>query len=453
MSGDDKDDDITVVTSHSGEYASSEPGSSPQRIKTGKPRLTEAEILWQEAIQHYNVDPIIYLKTPQQQKRQIIKKSLFSSSQDDVSMPTLAEPTKELSDEDFAEEQIHLIPKLPGQTTEDINIPTREHFEYAYRNFTDPKVRKYLSEIQQWLYFIRYHNKPDCSIPILDHTGKPYTEVTNWTLQDIDALPANATKLREIQVPKHKQLISVPTDTAKITKTSKSTTAQTVKSTSTPQPIPVSQTLATAIQKDTGASGSPPPSPPTPHRNTPTTSPHTSPSKMPSLRDRAVFFPQTTFDGKDKTKTRTHLQSFEDFVDRQKLDPEKDFKEIQEYFLMTLRDLARQWFTSTKFTSYDELKKKFTQEYSEYGKTPCDWLKSWTELRFCADTDNIDEYIQKFQELATLLAYPEEHQVQIFKMMMPENIELRIKDMTTLTDCIEEAKVCLSICQPSSLVS
>ena len=74
--------------------------------------------------------------------------------------------------------------------------------------------------------------------------------------------------------------------------------------------------------------GTPPPSPPTPHRNTPTTSPHTSPSKMPSLHDRAVFFPQTTFDGKDKTKTRTHLQSFEDFVDRQKLDPEKDFKEI-----------------------------------------------------------------------------------------------------------------------------
>ena len=169
---------------------------------------------------------------------------------------------------------------------------------------------------------------------------------------------------------------------------------------------------------------------------------------MPSLCDRAVFFPQTTSNGKDKTKTRTHLQSFEDFVDRQKLDPEKEFKEIQEYFLMTLRDLARQWFTSTKFASYDELKKKFTQEYSEYGKTPRDWLKSWTELRFCADTDNIDEYIQKFQELATLLAYPEEHQVQIFKMMMPENIELRIKDMTTLTDCIEEAKVCLSICQP-----
>ena len=120
---------------------------------------------------------------------------------------------------------------------------------------------------------------------------------------------------------------------------------------------------------------------------------------------------------------------------------------------MTLHDLARQWFTSTKFASYDEMKKKFTQEYSEYGKTLHEWLKSWTELRFRPDTDNIDEYIQKFQELATLLVYPEEHQVQIFKMMMPENIELRIKDMTMLSDCIEEAKVCLSICQPSSLVS
>ena len=124
MSGDDKDDDITVIASHSAEYASSEPGSSPLRIKSGKPRLTEAEFLQQDAIEHYDVDPIVFLKTPQQQKRHIKKKSLFSSSQDDVSMPTQVEPAKELSDEDFAEEQIHLIPKLPGQMTDDIKIPT-----------------------------------------------------------------------------------------------------------------------------------------------------------------------------------------------------------------------------------------------------------------------------------------------------------------------------------------
>ena len=68
-----------------------------------------------------------------------------------------------------------------------------------------------------------------------------------------------------------------------------------------------------------------------------------------------------------RLKLRTHLQSFEDFVDRQKLDPATEFQEIQEYFLMTLRDLARQWLNTTKFTSYDDMKKMFTQEYSEYG--------------------------------------------------------------------------------------
>ena len=208
-------------------------------------------------------------------------------------------------------------------------------------------------------------------IPILDHTGKPYTEVTNWTLQDIDALPANAKKLCEIQSLKQKHPISLPTDTSKTSKTDKFTTSQTTKATTKSQPIPIAQAIASAVHKDTGASGSPPPSPPTPHRNnTPTSSPDCSPERMPSLRDRTVFFLQATFDGKDKTKTRTHLQSFEDFIDRQKFNPEKDFKEIQEYFLMTLCDLARQWFISTKLTSYDEMKKKFTQEYSEYGKTP-----------------------------------------------------------------------------------
>ena len=167
----------------------------------------------------------------------------------------------------------------------------------------------------------------------MDHTGKPYTEVTKWTLQDIDALPSNARKLHEIQDLKQKQPISVPIDTTKTSKSNKPTTSQSVKSTTQSQPITISQALTTAIQKDTGASGSPPPSPPTPHcNNTSNTSQNSSPDRMPSLRDRAVFFPQATFDGKDKTKTRTHLQCFEDFVDRQRLDPEKDFKEIQEYF-------------------------------------------------------------------------------------------------------------------------
>ena len=112
MSSDDQDDDITIVTPHHGEYAASEPGASPHRVKTGKTRLSEAEILCHDVIEHYNVDPMVYLRTPQQQKRHIFKKSLFSSSQDDPSMSVSVDPVKELSDVDFTEEQIHLIPKF-----------------------------------------------------------------------------------------------------------------------------------------------------------------------------------------------------------------------------------------------------------------------------------------------------------------------------------------------------
>ena len=98
----------------------------------------------------------------------------------------------------MSEQQIYLIPKLPGQTTDEIKFPTRQVFEYAYKNFTDTNVTKYLEDIQPWLYFRRLHNKHDYSILVLDHTGKQYTELINWTLQNIDALPANAQKLREI---------------------------------------------------------------------------------------------------------------------------------------------------------------------------------------------------------------------------------------------------------------
>ena len=146
MSSDDQDDDITIVTLHFGKYAASEPGTSPYRVKTGKTRLSEEEILHCDVIEHYNIDPMVYLRTPQQLKRHIFMKSLFSSSQDDPSMSTSVDPVKELSDQGFTEEQIHLIPKLPGQMTDEIKVPTREVFEYAYKNFTDSNVRQYLED-------------------------------------------------------------------------------------------------------------------------------------------------------------------------------------------------------------------------------------------------------------------------------------------------------------------
>ena len=64
MSIDEQDDDITMVTPHHGEYAASEPGASPHRIKTGNTRLSEAEILCHDAIEHYNVGPHDIFENP-----------------------------------------------------------------------------------------------------------------------------------------------------------------------------------------------------------------------------------------------------------------------------------------------------------------------------------------------------------------------------------------------------
>ena len=330
MSNEEQEDEVNLVLP----YVISEP-DSPQRNKLGKiSRLNEAERLRHDAIKNLNIDPITYPHTLHR-KRYVSKKSLFPTSHDDISMTTSSDFDL-FTDDPLYEEERDLIPKLPGQTTDDIKAPTRQVFEYVYKNFTDSNARKYLENIQPWLYFRRQHNRPDYSLPVLDYTGKEYPDLINWTLHDIDSLPANAQKLQDIPQTRKKQHIkTVPTDTPKTQHSATVTPAQTT--TSQKQSTSISHTLTTTINKQTGTSGTPPPpSPSPPHNNTPTSSPDSSPDRMPSLRDRAIFFPQTTFDGKDKSKTRTHLQSFEDFVDRQKLDPATEFQEIQEYFLMTL---------------------------------------------------------------------------------------------------------------------
>ena len=68
MSSDEQDDDITIVSPHHSEYVASEPGSSPQRIKTGRTRLSEAERLCHDAIEHLNIHPITYLQMTQQKR-------------------------------------------------------------------------------------------------------------------------------------------------------------------------------------------------------------------------------------------------------------------------------------------------------------------------------------------------------------------------------------------------
>ena len=48
-------------------------------------------------------------------------------------MSASADTVKELTEEALTEEQRHLIPKLLGQTTDELKVPTKQVFKYVYK--------------------------------------------------------------------------------------------------------------------------------------------------------------------------------------------------------------------------------------------------------------------------------------------------------------------------------
>ena len=203
---------------------------------------------------------------------------------------------------------------------------------------------------------------------------------------------------------------------------------------------------------------------------TPTNTPQNTPPRTPtpnppsadsnsdtemSLKERSVFFPPETFDGKNKALTKHHWQRFEDFCKHQKLYIEDeaedrtavDIKAIEPFFQMTLTDLAHAWLDRNTFESPKDLKARFLSDFSPYGKTHREWITKWSDLKFNKDIDNIDEFIEKFEDLAELNKFPEGHKLEAFKITMPREIELHLKSITNLQDCYQTAKDLLTIVQ------
>ena len=215
-----------------------------------------------------------------------------------------------------------------------------------------------------------------------------------------------------------------------------------------PQPIP-----NPTLPPSTGVTptGTPENTPP----RTPTPTPDTDSDPEMSLKERSVFFPPETFDGKNKAQTKHHWQRFEDFCNQQKLyieakdddTPAATIDKIQPFFQMTLTDLARAWIDRHNFTRASEMKEKFLTDFSPYGKTHRQSIAKWSELKFNPDIDNIDEFLEKFDDLAQLNKFPDDHKLNAFKMAMPREIELHLRNIENLNDCYQTAKDLLTIVQ------
>ena len=114
---------------------------------------------------------------------------------------------------------------------------------------------------------------------------------------------------------------------------------------------------------------------------------------------------------------------------------------------MTLTDLARAWMERQTFDSAKDLKDKFLTDFSPYSKTHRQWIVKWAELKFNPDIDNIDEFLEKFEDLVQLNNLRDDYKLHAFKITMPKEIELHLRSIDNLQNCYQTAKDLLMIVQ------
>ena len=383
--------------------------------------------------------------------------------------------------DNLIEDEISLRPRRAGQTTTEKHYPTRRDFEYIYKNIDELDCQVWAENLEPWLHFVKTNNliETDPSLPILDKNGTEYPNL-EYSLETLIKIPANKTYLK---IQKDKETDDRQTDAIQPHTSSKSPLPDN-NSSSSPSTsfvvIPHTNPLALNSSIENDLQSSNPHSSPvtTPEHtgnvvgSTPTNSPQgtatisleSRPStpdsdfddNMATLRERSIFFPSEKFDGRNKALSKQHWQAFEDFCDQQKLYiidhgegadavPATPIDQIKPFFQMTLTDLARAWLDRTTFTSAKDLKDKFLTDFSPYGKTHRQWISKWTDLKFDPNIDNIDEFLEKFDDLAKLNNFQPDYKLQAFKILMPKEIELHLRTVDNLQDCYQTAKELLTI--------
>lgn len=381
---------------------------------------------------------------------------------------------REIEYDRLLEQEISLRPLRAGQTTQERHPPARQDFEYIYKNIDQLTCQVWASNLEPWLDFVKAHKLyEDLSFPILDKDGLEYTNLT-FSLETLLKLPTNKKYLKKkrknIQhnVTDNKQIDGTHTNTS--AKNCSSDSGSSSSSSSSFVVIPPTNTLA--LNLTTGDNNQPPvPNPDlfnqTSTGATPTNTPNISPldsnpttpdsgpnDNMATLKERSIFFPSEKFDGRNKALTKQHWQTFEDFCEQQKLYIEDrganaaaTADQIKPFFKMTLTDLARAWLETQTFDSAKDLKDKFLTNFSPYGKSHRQWISKWSELKFNPDIDNIDEFLEKFEDLAKLNNLGDDYKLHAFKIAMPKEVEIHLRSIENLQDCYQTAKELLTIVQ------
>ena len=473
-------DDINLLTPLSVDFAAhrltvktpSEPSRSPHRDSDFQSAYSTQQYFKNTAVEKFNIHTGHVTPDILNSGQRILwsRKTLFMSvpdrSESATDAATRQQVEKELEQLNLLDQEVDLRPKLPGQLTEEKIAPTRYHFEYVYSHIFDPKIYPYVEELQKWVDFVRKHNLyPDVSQPILD---LDQVEATNSTFSLTNLLVLNSDLIDKAQKADRKKRKQQSTfsksneDSSRTTQTIADSTPHTSQNIAHSDPnssgsssdsfVVIPQRTTNIIDPLQSSTLVPPLHNPISLPSTVTSLPITMPTDK---NDKVpAFFPPDKFDGRNKSQTKQHWQIFRDFCDQHQLYFEDvdsvtaaDIEKIGGYFKITLTDLACNWYDRNTFATPKDLERKFLNDFSPYGKTSHQWLQQWNHLQFNPDTDNIDEFLEKFDDLASLVGAPDEFKLKAFRVLMPRDIVIAIRDMTSYADCAQAARDLMTILQ------
>ena len=144
------------------------------------------------------------------------------------------------------------------------------------------------------------------------------------------------------------------------------------------------------------------------------------------------------FSGKPEEDAESHLLSTRDWMEAHNFPNKVKVRQ----FCLTLTDEARLWYESLAPFDNDwpALQNKFRWQYSKIGNTPKQLFHAWRTFKFDKNTDTIDSYILRMNQVAVMLNYGEMQILDNFKTTLLYQLHSTLINVNNLRDAIDLAK-------------
>ena len=144
------------------------------------------------------------------------------------------------------------------------------------------------------------------------------------------------------------------------------------------------------------------------------------------------------FSGKPEEDVEEHLLRTNDWMETHNFPDDQKVRR----FCLTLMGEARLWYETlgTAQLDWETSRDCFWQQYSKFGSTREQYFHAWRSVQFDENTDTIDSYIYKVNQVVTLLNCGEPQILEMFKNTLPSRLYYMVFNMNNLREAVETAK-------------